>query len=181
MFEEKIIETFCDRTINSKVNNYIFTGVEDFKILDKIPDKCGISFCENAIDIPFAQNIKIDLAKINLREVLTFTLEELKKLKMLDVYLDYTLDLARRNLCRFQGVLYNYGVVAQMVFYNVEALSKEEQMLFNEIYWFNSPYFNANAFIKGNHFQTYFLGTKRVLDDHENYTKVELIRKREIQ
>lgn len=133
------------------------------------------------MDIPFAQNIKIDLEEINLREVLTYTLEELKKLKLLDVYLDYTVDLERRNLFRFQRVLCDYDVIAQMVFYNVESLSKEEQMLLNEIYWFNSPFFNANTFIKGTHFQTYFLGNNRVLDDRENYTKVELIRKREIQ
>ncbi len=44
MNEEEIIEIFCDRTINTKVNNYIFTGVEDFKILDSIPNRCGISF-----------------------------------------------------------------------------------------------------------------------------------------
>lgn len=180
MNEEEIINIFCDRTINTKVNNYIFAGVEDFKILDLIPNRCGISFQEYGIDIPFAQNIKIDLAETNLREVLTFTLEELKKLKLLDVYFDYTLDFQRHNLFKFEHVLSDYTNVVQMLFYNLEKLSLEEQMLFNEIYWFNSPFFNANAFIKGNHFQTYFLVNDRVLDNRENYTEVEFIRKREI-
>lgn len=45
-------------------------------------------------------------------------------------------------------------------------------MLFNEIYYFNSIYFNANSFIKDDNFQSYFLSKDRVLDNRENYTKV---------
>ncbi len=101
-----------------------------------------------------------------MREVLTFTLGELKKLKLLDIYFDYTIDFQRRNLFKFEHVLSDYTNIVQM--------------LFNEIYWFNSPFFNANAFIKENHFQTYFLVNNRVLDNRENYTEVEFIRKREI-
>ena len=44
----------------------------------------------------------------------------------------------------------------------------------NEIYYFNSIFFNANTFIKGNNFQTYFLSGERVLDNRENYTKINL-------
>jgi len=45
-------------------------------------------------------------------------------------------------------------------------------MLFNEIYYFNSIFFNANTFIKGNNFQSYFLSNGKVLDNRENYTKI---------
>lgn len=51
-------------------------------------------------------------------------------------------------------------------------------MLFNEIYYFNSIFFNANSFIKDSNFKSYFLTGGRVLDNRENYTKVKLPKER---
>jgi len=50
-------------------------------------------------------------------------------------------------------------------------------MLFNEIYYFISIFFNANTFIRENNFQSYFLSDDRVLDYRENYTKIKFISK----
>lgn len=58
MNEEEIIDIFCNRAINTKVNNYIFTGVEDFKILNSIPDICGVSFEGYNIGYSFCSKYK---------------------------------------------------------------------------------------------------------------------------
>lgn len=176
MTESEILEEFKYRYINTKTNNYIFCGVQDFKILDNIPDVCNLSIAESNVDIKCALNIKIDFKEVNVKDILTYTLQLLKKLKLLDVFFDYTLEFNNKfDLLRFQNVLRNYGRVVQFVFYNVEELDMEEQLLFNEIYYFNSIFFNANSFIKGNNFQTYFLINERVLDNRENYTKIKMV------
>ena len=66
--------------------------------------------------------------------------------------------------------------MVQIVFYNVDKLSMEEQMLFNELYYFNSMYFNVKTFTKNDNFITYFLSSERVLDNRENYTKIKLLK-----
>lgn len=175
MLKEEIIDIFKYRCLNSKVNNFIFCEMDDFMILDKIPERCSISTPENNIDIDFAQNIKIDLSEVAVKDILSYTLEILKEHKLLDVYLDYPIKFnSKFDLFKFQNILHAYGVVVQLIFYNIEQLDIEEQMLFNEIYYFNSIFFNANAFIKGDNFQSYFLSGERILDNRENYTKVKL-------
>ena len=59
---------------------------------------------------------------------------------------------------------------------NLKSLTKEEQMLLNELYYFYSEYFNVRSFIPGKHFQTHFLSGNRVLDNRENYTPIEVIK-----
>lgn len=181
MTEREILEEFKYRYLNTKTNNYIFYGLDNFKMLNCIPDRCIISIAESYINIECAQNIKIDLAEVNVKDILTYTLDLLKKLSLLDVTLDYTLEFNNKfDLLKFQHVLRNYGIVVQLIFYNIEKLNLEEQMLFNEIYYFNSIFFNANSFIKGNNFQSYFLSNERVLDNRENYTKIKIIKRKNI-
>lgn len=175
MLKKEIIGEFKYRRLNSKVNNYIFTGVYDFKILGSIPDKCNITLPENDIDVSFADNIRIDLKEINVKDILSYTLDILKRQSLLDTFFDYKLDFNNKlDLLKFQGVLYHYNRIVQLIFYNLEELSLKEQMLFNEIYYFKSIFFNANSFIKGDHFQSYFLTGDRVLDSRENYKRVKL-------
>lgn len=182
MSEQEIIQLFNDRYLNSKTNNFIFSRIDDFSILDHIPDKCCISTPENDIDIDFAQNIKIDLAEVNVKDILSYTLEKLKKSSLLDTTLDYTLDFnSKFDLLKFQGVLHTYGIVVQLIFYNTEELSLENQILLNEIYYFNSIFFNANAFIKENNFQTYILTKERILDNRENYTRIKLVKRNRLE
>lgn len=178
MTEQEILENFRYRNLNLKTNNYIFCGANDLSILDKIPSVCSISSTESDIDIDYAINVKIDLEEVNIKDVLSYTLQALKDLSLLDVTLDYNLEFNNKfDLIKFQNVLYNYGKVVQMIFSNVEELDIKEQMLFNEIYHFNSIYFNANSFIKNNNFQSYSLNNGQVLDDREDYTKVNVIKR----
>lgn len=177
MKEEEIIEQFRQRYINSKVNNYIFTGIDNFKILDSIPNKCDIILPDNDIDVPFAENIKIDFQEVDVKNILSYTLNLLKRQLLLDPFFDYTLDFKNKfDLVRFQSVLRRYNRIVQLIFYNLEELSLEEQMLFNEIYYFNTIFFTANSFINGRHFQSYTLSNGRILDDRENYERVKLLR-----
>lgn len=176
MTEKEILEEFKYRYINLKTNNYIFCEVNDFKILDSIPNICDISIPESSIDIEYALNIKIDLKEVNVKDILSYTLQLLKESSLLDVTLDYTLEFNNKfDLLRFQNILHNYGIVVQLIFYNLEELELEDQMLFNEIYYFNSIFFNANSFIKDNNFLSYFLSNERVLDNRENYTKIKMV------
>ena len=176
MSEKEILELFRYRYLNSKTNNYIFSKIEDFGILKSIPDSCIISISEYNLDIDRAINIKIDLKEVNVRDILTYSLNILKEFKLLDTFFDYTIDFNNRfDLLKFQYVLRNYDRIVQLIFYNIDKLSLEEQMLFNEIYYFNSVYFDANTFIKENNFQSYFLSGDRVLDNRENYTKIKMV------
>lgn len=176
MTKQEIIEEFKRRYINSKNNNYIFTEINDFGILDDIPDVCSISMPDTTLDIEYAHNIKINLDEVEVRNVLSYTLELLKEMKLLDVSFDYNIELKNKfDLLRFQHVLSNYNRAVQLIFYNIEALSIEDQMLFNEIYYFHSFLFNVNSFIKGSNFQSYFLTGDRVLDNRENYTRVKTV------
>jgi len=176
MNEKEILELFRYRYLNSKTNNYIFTEVEDFDILKSIPENCMVSISECNIDINRAINIKIDFKKISVRDIITYSLNILEELNLLDSFFDYNIDFNDKfDLIKFQYVLRNYDRIVQLIFYNIDKLSLEEQMLFNEIYYFDSIYFNANAFIKENNFQSYFLSGNRVLDDRENYTKIKML------
>lgn len=176
MLEEEIINEFKHRYLNSKVNNYIFTGIDDFRMLDNIPDRCSITLPDNDLDIDFAENIKIDLEEVDVRDILSYTLDILKRQSLLDLFFDHNLDFNNKfDLLKFQNILRTYNRIVQLIFYNLEELTLEKQMLFNEIYYFKSIFFNANSFIKVNHFQSYFLSNDRILDDRENYERIKLL------
>lgn len=173
MVESEILEVFNDRYLNKKTNNFIFCGFEDLSIIDKIKNKCCINMDENYTDIEYAHNIKIDLKNVRVKDILNYTLNLLRKMNLIgnDIHLELT---NKFDLLRFQGILRENNIIVQFVFYNLESLTLEEQMLLNEIYYFNSVYFNANSFIIDENFQTYFLTSDRVLDSRENYTKIKI-------
>lgn len=176
MLEKEILEEFKHRYLNSKTNNYIFCKLDNFSLLENIPDRCNISIEESNVNIEYAKNIKIDLKKVKVRDILSYVLQALKN-ESLDDTLDYNLEFNNNfDLLKFQNILRKQDIIVQLIFYNIEELDLEEQMLFNEIYYFNSYYFNANSFIKGNNFQSYFLINERVLDNRENYTKIKLFK-----
>lgn len=176
MTENEILKEFNSRYLNSKTNNYIFCEMENFNMLDSIPDVCNIRMNDCDINIEYANNIKIDLNKVEVKDILMYTLNMLKEKSLLDETLDYDLEFNNKfDLLKFQSVLRNYNVFVQLIFYNVEELSVENQMLFNELYFFNGLFFNVNSFIKGNNFKTYFLKYDRVLDNRENFTKIRMV------
>lgn len=176
MTEKEILEEFNHRYINSKTNNYIFTGINNFEILNNMPKICDVTIYENDVNIDYAYNILVDLQEVEVKNILTYILNDLKNKHLLDKNLDYEVEFKNKfDLLKFQTVLSKYNKMVQIIFYNIENLSMEEQMLFNELYYFNSMYFDVNTFIKENNFKTYFLNDDRVLDGRENYEKVKLV------
>jgi len=176
MLLEEMFKEFISRNINEKNNNYIFTGFDDFQQLAKLPQKCHVSMPEDLKDIKYAENVTIDLSKIDVQDILWFTIT---KLRLRGINLDVPENLYfcdKFNILEFQKMLRNKGIVVQMIFYNTEHLTKEAQMLFNELYYFNSMYFNVTTFTKNDNFITYFLSSERVLDNRENYTKIKLLK-----
>lgn len=177
MLEKEILELFKCRYLNEKTNNYIFTGVDDYKILDKIPKCCGISLPENDINIDFAQNIIVDFNVVKVKDILNYVLDLLKKSLLLDGALDYKIDFNNKfDLLRFQEILYRYQKIVQLICYHVEDLSLDDQKLLNQLYYFNSIFYNINSFITGNNFKSYFLNDGKVLDSRENYTKIKILK-----
>ena len=170
----EIINELSSRYLNSKTNNLIITNVVSFDIVDRIPDTCKIMIRDYDLDNDTAFNIKIDLNEVDVGDILSYILNELKKLKLIDTYFDYEIKFNNKlDILKFQGVLRNYNIIVQIIFKNVEKLNLEEQKLFNELYYFNSIFFNMISFVREN-FITYFLTNDRVLDNRENYEKIEL-------
>ena len=172
MNEEEIIETFTKRSLNIKNNNYIFTNVFDLRFLEKIPSICKLENTIYDLDIKEALNIKIDLSKIKVKDILNYILI---KLNVNYENIEFT---SKFNLLKFQGILKELNVIIQILIFNLDSLSIEKQMLLNEIYYFYSEYFNISAFISTRHFKTHFLIGNRVLDNRENYTLVSVYEQR---
>ncbi len=177
LLEEEVFELFQERIFNTKTNHYIFTGLTDFTILEKIPEKTNIRILEEDFqDIREAQNVKIDLCQVQLSDILSYVVEELKRKGLLDSSVSSSIPFDRRWLFRFSYLLQNSRVALQMIFFHLEQLKKEEQMALNEIYYFNSIFFNANSFLLEDHFQTYFLTGNRALDNRENYQEIKVLK-----
>ena len=176
MTYEEILEKFNSRQLNSKTNNMVIAGNDSGMLVNGIPNMTSISFLDNELDISMALNIKIDLSIVSINDILTYVLNYLKQLKLVDVSLDYTLPFNDKfAIVKFRSILQNYNRVVQLVCYNLESLSMEDQMLFNELYYYNSIFFNVISLTKDN-FKTYFLTQNRVLDSRENYQKYEIVK-----
>lgn len=174
---DELLECFKSRQLNSKTNNMIIIGDGLNKIVNEIPKTTGVSFIDNDINVDIAINIKVDLSKIAVSDILTYALNYLKQLNLVDD--NYTLSFDNKFvLLNFNSILQKYNLVIQLIFYNIEELSIEEQMLFNELYYFksfNSSYFNIIS-LTNNHFKTYFLTNNRVLDSREDYQRYEVVK-----
>lgn len=169
MNKDEIMSLFTYRNINYKTNNYLFTMLDNFSFLEKINDICEIKMPEEDIDLAKAYNIKIDLAKVKVNDILTYILNYLGIRETLNFNDKFV-------LFKFRNILNNYGLVIQLLFYNIEGIDLESHMLFNELVYFNSLYFNVNIFTKNENLATYFLSNNRVLDNRENYTKIAYLK-----
>lgn len=171
---EEIIDIFTKRSLNIKNNNFIFTGVNNFEFLEKLPTICKLDNTLYDLNIREAINIKIDLNKIKIKDILAYILIYIKNYLKLDNNNEKIEFVSKFDLLKFQGILNNLNVIAQILVYNLDSLTMEEQMLLNELYYFYSEYFNISAFIFEKHMQTHFLTGNRVLDNRENYTLVKV-------
>ncbi len=175
---EELLAYFKSRQLNSKTNNLIIIGNEANRLIDGIPDTTSISFIDDdfEVDTDVAINIKIDLSKTDVKSILTYALNYLKQYKLIDEELVYSLPFNNKfDLLRFRRVLQDNNIVIQLFFYNMQDLSIEEQMLFNELYYYNNRFFSVISLVKDG-FKTYFLTQDRVLDDRENYQRCEIIK-----
>ena len=174
---EEIIDIFTNRILNIKNNNYIFTNVSNLEFLKQIPSICQITMDKTVLDLSIneALNVKIDLKKIKIKDILEYVLtyiENYLKVEEKSSKIEFN---NKFDLLKFQGKLSDLNVVVQLLIYNLDSLTIEEQMLLNEIYYFYSDYFNISSFIPGIYMQTHFLTGNRVLDNRENYTKIHVI------
>ena len=176
---DELLTYLKSRQLNNKTNNIIIVADELNTLIDDIPNATSISFIDDNIDVDVALNIKIDLSKVSVKDILTYALSYLKQLKLVDEYFDCTLPFNNKfDIVKFRSILQNYNRVVQLVCYSIEGLTIEEQLLFNELYYYNSPFgtfFIVISLIKDN-FKTYFLTQDRVLDDRENYQKYKIIK-----
>ena len=176
---EEILNCFKSRVLNSKTNNMIIIADDIDSLVDEIPYTTGIVSLDNYNDIDNAINIKIDLTRINLSNILTYSLNYLKDMNLIDNSLEYRLPFNNKfDINKFRIILQNNNRTIQLFFYNMEELSIEEQKLFNELYYYNSydnNFFIINSLAKSD-FKTYSLNQNRVLDDRENYQKYKIIK-----
>ena len=164
MHTNEITQLFTKRYLNSKNNNFIFACVSNLEFLENIPDKCIL---ENNIENDNAINIRIDISKIKVKDILNYILKYLN----IDGNLEFN---SKLDLLKFELFLRNINVVVQIIAFNLDGLELEEQMLLNEIYYFCSEYFNISTFIPGEFLKTSLLTNNRILDNRENYTLVSV-------
>ena len=175
MTYKELSETLRFREITFSYNNMIIMGNYSEDLIRTIPTTTGISFPKNNIDIAASINIPINLAEINIKDILTYALNYLKELKLVDPSFDYTLPfIDQYSVKNFVEVLHNYNRVVQLIFYNIEYLSLEEQKIFNELYYYSGPFFSVITFTN-EEFKTYALSYDRELQDGINYQKHKIM------
>ena len=173
---DELLSCFKRRVLNTKTNNMIIIVNDIEELVDNIPN---ITSLDNYNGIDNALNIKIDLSKINLNSILTYSLNYLKDKNLIDDSLEYRLPFNNKfDINKFRIILQNNNIMVQLFFYNIERLSIEEQKLFNELYYYNS--YDNNCFniitLAKKDFKTYSLNQDRMLDDRENYQKYRIIK-----
>ena len=169
---DELLEYFKSRQLNAKTNNMIVIGNELNTLVGNIPNETNISFIDDDILIKHATNIKIDLTKIDVKDILIYVL---RQLKLVDDNYNLSFD-NKFVLLKFNSILQNNNRMIQLIFYHMDDLSIKDQMLLNELYYFksfNSQYFNVIS-LTNEKFKTYFLSKNRVLDDREDYQEYKI-------
>ena len=177
--KEELLEIITNKIANSKNNNLIIAGNESKSILNEIPDISPVTFIEDKTKNGTLYNIKIDLKTIKLQYIFKYIISYLQNLNLLDNEKKYYLSFDNKiDVWRLDKILKENNIITQLIFYNTELLSIEEQELFNELYY----YFSYNFFVislVNNHFNTYFLINNRVLDPREDYQRFVLKKTKE--
>ncbi len=172
--KEELLAIITKKIVNSKNNNLIIAGNDSKSIIDEIPDTSSILLIEDNIKNNALYNIKIDLNKTKIQDIFKYIISYLQDLNLLDTEKKYHLLFDNKiDVWRLDRVLKENNIIIQLIFYNIEVLSIEEQELFNELYY----YFSYNFFVislVNEHFNTYFLTNNRVLDSREDYQRFVL-------
>ena len=149
----------------------MFTNIEDLNIIKKIPDRCTLAYTKNNINVPYANNIKLDLNEIYLENILKKSMEFLDKIMTNYRYLDFK---DKNSLTKYEETLRTYKMVQQLIIYNVEGLSESEQMQLNALYNYVTPFFNVNVFTREDNLSTISLYGSKSLNNYTSYNKVRV-------
>lgn len=163
---EDVVNEFTARRLNSKTNNFIIIGDYPSDIFSSIPNYCTITLPDNDRVVQ-AINIVIDMSSVSVQNIFHYVLDRIGLKEQLDF--NGVLDLLR-----FDYYLKSNDIYCQLIVYNIDELYKQEQMLLNELFYYYGENYTITAFTKNN-LTTYFLKNGSVLDDREDYQRVEYI------
>lgn len=172
---EEIIRLFNERKLNTKCNNYIVTDLDvgtRQKIIEALEKEIIVKTLDNnSFDEKYVimNNIVVNLRDIPVRDLLS--------------YLLYSLDIPKSivfedkfALLKYRGLLRNYGKCSAIILYNGEELGNKDRALLNDIYNFNTSFFNVNDLVL-NDFLSYCQTTSGIfLDSRDDYTRIRLLK-----
>lgn len=170
---------FNSRELNTKTNNYIFTDLTKKKKQELIAGIkreviVPISLSSIISDMALLEkgflvmnNIIIDLQKVSIKDILSYVLE----VQGINSTLDFT---SKLDLLRFRGILRSHNKSSSLILYNGEGILNADRKLLNEIYGFNTPFFNINDLLERTNLGTYETHSGRMLDSREDYTRIRI-------
>lgn len=174
---DEIIANLQQITLNSKTNNYIYTGLDDeslIAILRSIPRETIITNPDDlygeVTNIKKLHNTIINFASVPYSNIFYWALYSLKDTKAPSLE-----DL--RSIVRFRNILMEHEMGIQFIMFNLDHLKKSEQEMLNYLLYMNTYYFNIVMLLKEDEeLRSYQLPNGKMLDRREDYTKLQLIR-----
>lgn len=173
---DDIIDIFNKRELNIKTNNYVVTDLDIIlrsRLIAGINVEAPVSYIPDAFSFdsnyPTMRNIFVDLNDVPVNEILAFSLEKL------GISNQITFKSAV-DLFRFRGILRNNGVCIAIIAYNSEELPISDRMTLNELYTFNTSFFNINELLMQESLFSTEMRSGRMLDNRENYTRIRVIK-----
>ncbi|MCM1052819.1 MAG: hypothetical protein NC483_02440 [Ruminococcus sp.] len=172
---DEALDFLNNKQLNSKCNNYIFTDLTKMRkkeLLDGIKREVPLilnhlSPPEELILPDTIVNIPIDLSSIRVSDILSYALAFIGMTKRLAF-------TSKFDILKSRGFLREYQKCLSLVFYNGEDISREDRMLLNEIYHFNSCFLTVSDCLEGSNLSTYEISGGRMLDYREDYTRVRI-------
>lgn len=169
---KEILSTLNHKRLNEKTNHYIFANIPKemiHEIVSGIQPICTISDPTEEVKREIGRsnliNVIVDISSIKIDDFLNETLFFLQIAKSLSFH-------DKTSLLRFRGILRECGVAIQWIILKGDVLSFQDQMRLNEIFWFNTYFFNINYLLTSSDLKTYCLENGRYLDPRENYQKI---------
>lgn len=176
LFLEDVLEIFNKRELNIKTNNYIVVGLDNIlrnKLMMGIEKEVPVSYIPDSFSFessyPTMRNIFVNLNDVPVSDILAFSLEKLGINNSIGFK-------SAVDLFRFRGILRSNGVCIAIIAYNSEGLSIGDRMILNELYTFNTSFFNINELLVQELLCSTELKNGRMLDDRENYTRIRIIK-----
>lgn len=168
---EEIISLFNERELNYKTNNYLVTDLDSLarqKIISGIEKEIIIKpLDDNSFDELYIKmhNVLVDLKDIPVKDLFAYLLEAL------NIPDSISFD-DKFSILRYRGLLRECQKASSIILYNGENLEDKDRALLNEIYGFNTTFFNVNDLLMSSYFSFYQTSSGLFLDSRENYTRV---------